>query len=93
MVSFTTQPLYSWGKIPSTHWIGCWVDRRAGLDDMEKWKFLTLPGLELQPLSLEARSQSLYRPCYTSLHVYSAYALEGSICKYCLSVTNICLNM
>jgi hypothetical protein len=27
------------------------VDPRAGLDDMEKWKFFTLPGLEL-PLPL-----------------------------------------
>jgi hypothetical protein len=26
------------------------VRPRAGLDDMEKWKFLTLPGHELQPL-------------------------------------------
>jgi hypothetical protein len=25
------------------------VGPRAGLDDMEKWKFLTLPGLELNP--------------------------------------------
>jgi hypothetical protein len=26
------------------------VDLRAGLDDLEKIKFLTLPGLELRPL-------------------------------------------
>jgi hypothetical protein len=26
------------------------VDLRAGLDDLEKRKFLTLPGLELRPL-------------------------------------------
>jgi hypothetical protein len=26
------------------------VDPRAGLDDVEKRKFLTLPGLELRPL-------------------------------------------
>jgi hypothetical protein len=31
--------------IPGTSWIGGWVDPRAGLDDMEKRKFLTLPGL------------------------------------------------
>jgi hypothetical protein len=36
---------------PGTHFIGGLVDPRAGLDDMEKWKFLTLPGLEL-PLPL-----------------------------------------
>jgi hypothetical protein len=28
------------------------VGPRAGLDDMEKWQILILPGLELQPLSL-----------------------------------------
>jgi hypothetical protein len=32
---------------PGTHWIGGWVGPRASLDDMEKRKFLTLPGLEL----------------------------------------------
>jgi hypothetical protein len=33
---------------PGTHWIGGWVEPRAGLDDVEKRKFLTLPGLELR---------------------------------------------
>jgi hypothetical protein len=37
---------------------------RAGLDDVNKWKFLTLPGLEFRPLGSKARSQSLYRPRY-----------------------------
>jgi hypothetical protein len=37
-------------RASGTHWIGCWVDPRAGLDDVEKRKFLTLPGLELLPL-------------------------------------------
>jgi hypothetical protein len=37
---------------------------RAGLDDLEKRKFLTLPGLELRPLGRPARSQSLYRLRY-----------------------------
>jgi hypothetical protein len=31
---------------PGTHWIG-WVGPRTGLDDVEKRKILTLPGLEL----------------------------------------------
>jgi hypothetical protein len=39
---------------------------KAGLDDMEKLKFLTLPGLEFPPLGLPARSQSLYRLWYSS---------------------------
>jgi hypothetical protein len=29
-------------RAPGTHWIGSWVDPRAGLDDVEKRKFLTL---------------------------------------------------
>jgi hypothetical protein len=44
-------PLYPRERAPGTHFIVGWVDPRAGLDDMEKWKFLTLPGLEL-PLPL-----------------------------------------
>jgi hypothetical protein len=47
------------------------VDPRAGLDDVEE-KFLTLPGLEIRPLSRPARSQLLYRlrhPGPSCLHV------------------------
>jgi hypothetical protein len=32
-------------RAPGTHWIGGWVDLRAGLDDLEKIQFFTLPGL------------------------------------------------
>jgi hypothetical protein len=49
---------------PGSHWIGGWVNLRAGLDDVEKRKFLTLPGLELRPLGRPARSPSLYRLRY-----------------------------
>jgi hypothetical protein len=49
-----------WKGTPCTHWIGGWVDPRAGLDDAEKRKFFTLPGLELRPLGRPACSQSLY---------------------------------
>jgi hypothetical protein len=31
---------------PASHWIGGWVGPRAGLDDVEKWKFLPPPGLK-----------------------------------------------
>jgi hypothetical protein len=34
-------------RAPGTHCIGGWVDSRAGLDDVENRKFLTLPGLKL----------------------------------------------
>jgi hypothetical protein len=43
-------------RAPDTHWIGGWVDPRAGLDDVEKRKFLTLQGLELKPIGRPARS-------------------------------------
>jgi hypothetical protein len=46
-VSFTPLPLYPRERAPGTHFVGGWVDPRAGLDDMEKWNFFTLPGLEL----------------------------------------------
>jgi hypothetical protein len=41
---------------PGTHWIGGRVDLRASLNDLEKRKFLTLPGLELRPLGRPASS-------------------------------------
>jgi hypothetical protein len=57
-------------RTPGTHWIGGWVDPRAGLDNVEKRKFLTLPGLELRLLSLPARSESLYRLRYQSVGMF-----------------------
>jgi hypothetical protein len=54
-------------RAASTHWIGGWVDPRAGLDDVKKRKFLTLPRLELRPLGRPARSQSLHRLRYPSV--------------------------
>jgi hypothetical protein len=57
-------------RVPGTHWIGGWVDSRTGLDDVEKRKFLTLPGLELRSLSRRARSQSLYRLSYPGSYIY-----------------------
>jgi hypothetical protein len=45
------------------------VGFRAGLDDVEKGKLLTLPGLELQPRVHQAPSQSLYRLHYPGFHI------------------------
>jgi hypothetical protein len=45
VVSFTFRPLYPEEGTPDTHYIGDWVYNRAGLDNMEYLKFLTLPGL------------------------------------------------
>jgi hypothetical protein len=39
---------------PSTHFIGGWVDPRDSLDDMEKRKFLTLLGLNSDPLVVQS---------------------------------------
>jgi hypothetical protein len=36
-------------RAPSTHWI---VGPRAGMEDVQKRKFLTLPGLEIGPPSV-----------------------------------------
>jgi hypothetical protein len=58
MVSFTLRLLYPWERTLGVHWIGGWVDPRAGLDDAEKKKFFTLPGLELRPLGRPAAIQA-----------------------------------
>jgi hypothetical protein len=47
-------------RAPGIRWIGGWVGPIAGLDEVEKRKFLTPPGLELRSLSRPARRQSLY---------------------------------
>jgi hypothetical protein len=46
-------------RAPGIHWIGGWVNLRAGLVE-ETRKFLTLEGLELRRLGRPDRSQSLY---------------------------------
>jgi hypothetical protein len=51
-------------KAPVVHWIGGLMDPRAGLDDVDRRKFLTLPVLELRTLGRAARSQLLYRLRY-----------------------------
>jgi hypothetical protein len=40
------------------------VDPRVDLNDVEKKKFLTLPGLELRPLGRPVHGQSLYQLRY-----------------------------
>jgi hypothetical protein len=47
---------------PGTHWVGGWVDPRAGLEDMDELKFFTLPGLELRPLDRPTLPTALSRP-------------------------------
>jgi hypothetical protein len=63
-----------------TNWIGGWVNPRAGLDDVEKRKFLPLPGLALRPLGRPARSQLVYRMSYpgSKTSLYLLYDLRSS---------------
>jgi hypothetical protein len=51
-------------KATGTYWVRGWVGPRAGLDEVKKRKFLTLPGLELRHLGRPALSQSVYRLRY-----------------------------
>jgi hypothetical protein len=46
-------------RAPSTLWLGGWVGPRACLENVVEWKFLTLLGLEHQPLSCPTHSQAL----------------------------------
>jgi hypothetical protein len=54
---------------PDIHWIGGWVDPRAGLDDV-----VNLPGLELRTLGRPARSPSLYRLIHHSSYLTESRA-------------------
>jgi hypothetical protein len=46
----TLKRLVSRGKSPCNHSTGGWKGPRASVDDMEKIKFLSSPGHELDPL-------------------------------------------
>jgi hypothetical protein len=53
-----------------THWIEAWVDPKAGLDDLQKSKFLPPPGLELRPLGHLGHSG--YTDCAIDIYSYKA---------------------
>jgi hypothetical protein len=74
-------PLYPWQRSPGTHYIGGWVDPRAGLDDMEKWKFFYPTGTRSPaPPGRPAHSQSLYRLTYPgSLHHVYVEVINDSL--------------
>jgi hypothetical protein len=54
---------------PGTHWIRSWVGPRAGLDDAEKKRFLTLPG---------HLSRQLVASRYTDWAIQAPYSLQVS---------------
>jgi hypothetical protein len=56
-------------RVPGNHCVGGWVNLTAVLDDVERRKFLILPGLELRPLGRPARSRSLYQLSYPGSHI------------------------
>jgi hypothetical protein len=70
-------------RAPGSQWIGGWVGPRGGLNDVEKLKFLALPGLELQSLGPPAHTQSLYWLSYRSSHpqFYTVLDTENSAMK------------
>jgi hypothetical protein len=55
---------------PGTHWIGGWEGPRTGLDDVERRKIFTVPGLEHHLLGRPARSQSLYWLRFPGSHIW-----------------------
>jgi hypothetical protein len=57
-------------RTPGTHLIEGWVGPRADLDDVEKRKFLTLPGLNSEP--------SVVQPVASSYTYYTIPAPELS---------------
>jgi hypothetical protein len=78
VVSFTSLPLYPGERAPGTHWIGGWVGHRNGLYDMEKRKFLTLPGLDSDLLVVQPVASR-----------YTNYAIPGYINQVILSISKI----
>jgi hypothetical protein len=57
---------------PDTHWLGGWLGPQVHLDNMEKWKFMTLPELKLWPLG---------RPIYVMCIDYDFIDTDYVICK------------
>jgi hypothetical protein len=63
---------------PGTHCIGGWVGPRTGLDDVEKRKFLILPGLELGSLSHHNRYTdcAITAPLIFHIHFHITYIFK-----------------
>jgi hypothetical protein len=70
-------------RAPVTHWKRGWVGPRSGLDDVEKRKFLTLPGLELKLLGRPAHSQSLYPTRYPGSYLVYSTAKKKPVGVLC----------
>jgi hypothetical protein len=77
-VRFTPRPLY-----PRYPLVGGRVGPRAGLDDMEKWKFLTLLRLELRivgrPVDGQSQRKLRYRRSSTESSIMTNLFGSGTI--------------
>jgi hypothetical protein len=78
VVSFMLR-LLTPGKDPSpgTHLIEGWGGPRAGLDDVEKRKFLTLPWLKFQPLGVVEYVSSRHTDCATRFSCFYVLLLNS----------------
>jgi hypothetical protein len=65
-------------RAPDTHWIGGWMGPRASLNDMEKWKFLPLSGLDSDPLVIQPVA-SHYTDCAILALVYNVNYLANGM--------------
>jgi hypothetical protein len=73
---------------PGSQWVGGWVDPRAGLDDVEKRKFLTLPGLVLRPSAVQpvaSRCTDYAMPAPHTAHMKAISSSEMLNCKIQMS--------
>jgi hypothetical protein len=57
------------------------MNPRAGLDDVEKRKFLTIPGLEIRPLSVQPVASGCYPVSYFVLNIlqYSSSDTDNTL--------------
>lgn len=67
MFRFITRSFSPWEKAPGANWIGGWVFLRAGLDDMEKKKYLATANNRTPAIQTVARRQATLS--YPSSHI------------------------
>jgi hypothetical protein len=77
------------GKAPSSHWIGGWVGRRAGLDAVVKRKIPRFPAIaDTRTPDHSARSPALYHWAFPSLRSIAPRVLNfGTRWRWVVSFT------
>jgi hypothetical protein len=83
----TPWPLYPRQQSPGTHWMGGWMDPRAGVDDVEKRKFLISQGLEFWPSVVQPIASR-----YTDWDLPAVFNLVRNSFRFCYNL-NLELNM